>query len=420
MYSVLVSEVSDLDNRALIVRLRDVEQRRCELEAEQSLVLAEADSRQVYSDDGHASMWGQLRASLGWSNGECRTRMRTARVVAEFADVCESLFDGRIPVASAAEIGRGYANPRSGDQIGDVMGLFVNTAAQVEYDELQQLVRRWETLADVNGAHKEFNGADEARTCNVGVFDGVGRLVAQFGSSVGAEAQEILEKFAEAEFAADWDAAKARHGDKVCKAHLDRSDAQRRADGLMKALRLAAAASVGTRLADPTLNVVIDEQWFEELLVKVGLLPESTVAETIEGFDAPTLMSKRRCETTSGVPIDPYLPIKIALEGHVRRVVCDSAGAVTDMGRKQRLFRGAAREALMIQSPRCVHPGCRIRVGNCEADRIQEYSKGGLTRPNNGAPTCRRHNQRKNLGYSVNRDAAGRWHCYRPDGTEIG
>ena len=53
-------------------------------------------------------------------------------------------------------------------------------------------------------------------------------------------------------------------------------------------------------------------------------------------------------------------------------------------------------------------------------DHIIEYSNGGTTNPDNGAPTCKRHNLfRHNRRYTITRDPLGNWHTYRPDGTEV-
>ena len=81
----LVAEVRGLSDLELDARRRSIERRRRELEAEQAVVLAESDQRNRYAVDGHATMWGLLRAELGWSSGECRTRMRVARLVESFA-----------------------------------------------------------------------------------------------------------------------------------------------------------------------------------------------------------------------------------------------------------------------------------------------------------------------------------------------
>ena len=43
----------------------------------------------------------------------------------------------------------------------------------------------------------------------------------------------------------------------------------------------------------------------------------------------------------------------------------------------------------------------------------------GVTNPANSGPTCGHHNRFKTRGYTTRRDPHGRWHTYRPDGTEI-
>ena len=71
-------------------------------------------------------------------------------------------------------------------------------------------------------------------------------------------------------------------------------------------------------------------------------------------------------------------------------------------------------------STRCTAPGCRVPTTKCETDHIIEYSNGGTTNPDNGAPTCKRHNLfRHNRRYTITRDPLGNWHTYRPDGTEV-
>ncbi len=105
--------------------------------------------------------------------------------------------------------------------------------------------------------------------------------------------------------------------------------------------------------------------------------------------------------------------------GQVRRVVVDSAGVVINMGRRQRLFRGNARQAILLQSSRCVVAGCATPIRRCEADHLIEWGRHGHTDGANGAPVCGRHNRLKNSGYRVHRDNQGFWHTYRPDGTEI-
>jgi hypothetical protein len=87
--------------------------------------------------------------------------------------------------------------------------------------------------------------------------------------------------------------------------------------------------------------------------------------------------------------------------------------------RRWEMLTGNAREAVLLQSSRCVVAGCAAPIRRCQADHLTEWNRHGLTDGHNGAPVCGRHNRLKNSGYRVHRDPDGFWHTYRPDGTEI-
>jgi hypothetical protein len=158
----------------------------------------------------------------------------------------------------------------------------------------------------------------------------------------------------------------------------------------------------------------MDHTTFEAALVTLGLAPER------DGLIPDVPFRMRRCETTDGILLDPVAALRATMLGHVRRVVFDSAGTIIDFGRKRRLFTGALREAVLLQSSTCVWPGCDRPASACHADHQQEWHERGETRAGNGGPACPGHNWEKNRGrYRVWRDPGGLWHTYRPDGTEI-
>jgi hypothetical protein len=47
------------------------------------------------------------------------------------------------------------------------------------------------------------------------------------------------------------------------------------------------------------------------------------------------------------------------------------------------------------------------------------WALGGETSLANSGLLCERHHTQVHHGYRVDRDADGRWHTHRPDGTEI-
>ena len=114
------------------------------------------------------------------------------------------------------------------------------------------------------------------------------------------------------------------------------------------------------------------------------------------------------------------MPVMASFTGEVRRVVVDSAGVVVDMGRRQRLFTGSLREAVLLSGRRCTWLGCHVPGSVCQADHVLPWSNAGPTSTANGGPLCGYHNRWKSRGYRTHRDPQGHWHHYRPDGTEIG
>jgi hypothetical protein len=132
------------------------------------------------------------------------------------------------------------------------------------------------------------------------------------------------------------------------------------------------------------------------------------------------LLRNTRCETPQGHQVDADDMIAAALVGRVRRVVLDGAGRVVDLGRRQRLFTGAAAAALRLSGRRCIWPGCSVEAAHTQCDHIDPWAAArGPTSPTNGALLCGHHNRFKSGGYRVWRDPDGNWHVYRPDGTEI-
>ncbi len=199
---------------------------------------------------------------------------------------------------------------------------------------------------------------------------------------------------------------------------LPRTDAQRRWDALHHVFLDAAGTPADAQAPEPLVNIVMDAVTFETTLARMRLIELQHRGPMRVIDDLP--LDQWRCETTTGTLVDPVAAVVAALHGHVRRVVFDSAGNVTDLGRRRRLFSGAAREAVQLQASRCIWPDCTIPAGRCQSDHLTDWQHDGPTRPDNGAPLWARHNRWKNHGYRVSRDADGTWHTRRPDGTEIG
>lgn len=418
MLADVKAEISGLSTPERVARTRSVEADIRRLEAELAVLIGELDGDAVHRVDGHASVRGFLRAELRWSEGDITHRLRSARLVDDLPDVMEALWAGDVGVSQVRALGKARANPRCGDQLGDHASILLAHARSLSYEEFALCVRRWEMLADADGAYKDAEANHARRSMSMVEHDGVGHIIGQCGALDLAEIREIWGRFKDAEFTADWEATKAKHGDAACVGLMPRSDTQRGFDAFKQMCIDAASTPADSQRPEPTLNIVMDVNTFERTLAAMGLAPDSDSSpQTLLGDLA---IHKWRCETIDGTLVSPVEAVLAALHGHVRRVVFDSAGNVVDLGRRRRLFEGTVREAVLLVAIRCIWPGCFVPVGRCQADHIEDWQHGGCTCSTNGAPLCGRHNRWKNRGYKVWRDPDGIWHTYRPDGTEIG
>ena len=373
-------------------------------------VVDEADRRGVCAVDGHASVRGWAAATVRWSPVELRDRQRCARLGRDVPAVLAALAAGTVGVAQVRELARARANPRAGDQLAAAGDVLLDHAQQLSFDGFKTVVRRWEQLADADGAHRDHDDAHAGRhaaMCEVG--DSF-HLDARYGAAQGVTMRNILERFTQAEFAAEWAELTARHGDAATPTMLERSAAQRRADALAAIFDRAAAADPAVVGPEPVVNIVIDETtWLAHLA--------RTLGDTDTALPDPATVTQRRCQTIDGTLLDPADVIAAAVVGHIRRLVVDAAGVTIDLGRSSRCFTGNARTAAMLQGVQCIYPGCANR--HCQIDHTIPWAHGGSTSPANAGPLCPRHNRWKTRGYRTWRDPHGRWHTHRPDGTEL-
>ncbi|MGY1807459.1 HNH endonuclease signature motif containing protein [Blastococcus sp. SYSU D00669] len=63
--------------------------------------------------------------------------------------------------------------------------------------------------------------------------------------------------------------------------------------------------------------------------------------------------------------------------------------------------------------------GCDAPHHRCEVHHLLAWALGGETSLDNSGLLCERHHTQVHHGFRIERDDAGRWHAYRPDGTEI-
>lgn len=352
------------------------------------------------------------------SPAETRRRLQTMRALRDLPEAARRLAAGEIGVDQVREIAKLHANPRLRELIvdGDVR---LVAHAQRDFESFSEVLHRWEQFGDPTGAEQRHAQAHGGRNAMVFERDGVVHVHATCGSGQGAVLMEIFQRQCDAEFLADWEAARAESwerdadGDRIdAMACLARTDAQRRMDALHRLVVRGVAASPEAVTPEPLVNIVITKAEFDAELAAMMRGDRVSMSATIDEVD------DKRCETTTGLTISTRDAVIASMLGDVRRVVIDSSGRVVDLGRKRR-FTGAAREAVLLDGRRCLWPGCGRASARNQIDHTREHARGGRTAPDNGGPACGRHNRLKTHGYTARRDSTGTWHVHRPDGTEL-
>jgi len=378
-------------------------------------VVAECDRTHAFRDDGHVSVRNWVAAETNTAGGEALARMRVARLSDACPQAVDALASGRVGIAQIREIARVRANPRVTGAVDDMIDELLTEAAATPLHAFIAMIRRLEALLDADGSHRDHDAAHAGRRLRMWSRPDqpIGELFGQFGAADYAEIAEILERYTDAE--TDHDLAQARlSGDHT---PLARTPDQRRADALLQALRDAAAANTPSHGGVPVVNYVVTQSLIDEHITAM-------VQARTPNLDR---LSPRDqwCLTASGIPVDPTVVVAAMLIGHVRRIVLDATGRIIDVGRKRRLFTGAARDAATLQAlidngdGRCLWPGCGRRR-RLQIDHTLEHQHGGTTDAHNADPLCGPHNRHKSHHHTITRDPTGHWHTHRPDGTRIG
>src|SRR4029077_10641515 len=333
MFADIVEELMGLDDVQVTERFRELELRRRRDEAELLALVAVADARGVYAADGHLTVKGWLRANANWSPAEVNSTPRKARLLNDHPSVGDALLEGHIGVAQVAELARVRANPRCGDRLGEVIDQLVDHGEQLDYRAFCKVVKRWENLADADGAHHDAEITNERRTASLHPVDEGIELRASGGSAITSGSMtKIFDQFVEDEFRADVAARTEMYGENAPASLLPRTAAQRRFDALAKIFETAAAMPAGSTLPGLVLNLVVSQERFEFELAQFGLI--DATSGPYAGITDDLL--HQYCETENGIAVIGHDIIRAALTGHVRRFVIDGQGVVVDVGRKRR------------------------------------------------------------------------------------
>ena len=404
-----------LDDRAQLELVRRVELCRRRIDHGTDRLAGHLDTSGAPAVEGHTSARAALVHLGRLPMAAARARVLTARTLRLLPAVAAAHAAGSIPTDHVRAIARTASNPRVQRFLDAADPVFAEQASEEPYADFCRWLRQWEALADEDGAERDAATTHDRRHAElVENPDGGFSLQAGHGTLEGASIKEVFERFVDAELLSDWAEARGRLGDAATDADLVRTPRQRRADALTAIFRRAARSS---RSAAPLVNILVDQATFERELARAA---GAWVGPAV--LDHP---DDRRCESLDGTSLRPSEVVAAALVGHVRRVVIDAQSNVIDLGRRQRLFTGSARDAALIQGALDGHDGVRCGWSGClrrrglQIDHREAAGHGGPTDVDNSLPLCGFHNRLKEHGWRPVRGPDGRWTFLRPDGSRI-
>lgn len=435
MFGELLDELIGLSDAELVARIEANELERRRTDAEMAAALAVAKERNLHGACGHRTMAAFCRARLNWSTSEAGRRLGVARAVNAVDGLGHEWVNGRFGWSQAVKLAIANANPRVAEQLREFAPHLLQHAEQMPYHDFAAVVDHFVAQADEDGAHDDRDAEVEGRTARVVGVGGSLDVRASGGDGLtAAEMVEIHARFTDIEFRADLEANRRRFGDLADGHPLPRTDRQRRFDALVAIFRTAAGAGEVGSPAEPLVNIVVDSSTWGRVVLEAGLTTSTDLSgRPIDPFtgiavdDARNLIDDLTdggahfCETTSGVPVHPHDVLRAALAGHIRRTVIDADRVVIDLGRRQRLFTGSARQAAKLLIRRCEHVGCELPVAWCEVDHAEEWDRnGGRTDQSNAAVLCRMHNNDKHRRrWRTRRARNGCSYTFGADGTII-
>ncbi len=415
MYSTLVENLFDVTDDELTERFRVLEVQRRRTEAEMAAIVQEGQRRALHTVDGHRTMKHWVRAQINCPAGDATRLRRLAAALNTVDGLGDALHDGHIGAAQANELARLRAHPRVGDQLDSASSLLLQHAEHLSYEEFRVVARRWETLADLDGAERDDEASEARRKASVIEVGGAIDVRACGGSGlVTAELLAIFDRFVQAEFGKDVAARTAEFGPDAPASTLPRTDAQRRFDALVAIFRAAVVAPADGVAPVPVVNLLVGLDTIERLVIR-----RITGDDPGAGLDVD--LNVERMEADTGTSVSPDDVLAAAVIGHVRRVVIDGAGVVVDAGRKRRLFSGVAREMALLLAHSCDHVGCTVPARLCQVDHLAEWERDdGGTDQANSKPRCSTHNPWKSAHrLRSKRDEFGNVVDFRDDATAM-
>ncbi len=385
------------------------------LHALQASLVHEVAVSSSYVDDAHHNVTSWLQAVTNSARSTALHHVQVAALLAELPVLAAAVEAGDVGDDQLRLLVGLHSNPRCGPLLADSEELLLGHAKGLRLREFRIVCQRWLAHADPDGAHRDHEASRENRSVTSSNRGAGHEFRASGDALTGDILTEIVNRQAAIELEHDIAWRTNQYGDRANEYPLPRTTKQRRYDAFIAVMTNNAGAGGET----PLVNIFTNENTLRHAIRNYF------GHDTDDLGDPGTSDRLWMCQTANGAPVDPHDLVVAALIGRVRKVLTDSTGRVIDLGRKSRLFTGAAREAILLSGNRCCWPGCEQTGPFLHIDHLTPWTGpardrgGGETNTFNGGPLCATHNRRKHTdNTTITRNHTG-WHHHRPDGTEI-
>jgi hypothetical protein len=324
------------------------------LAALKARLMAAADTRRAYADDGSKTAAAWLAKECNAAPAAIRREALVGRRLRKMPSTDEAFATGAIGADQVLVLTKLASSPRAVVAISfpEAEGLLVGFAKDLPFDDFVIAAKHWESTVDPDGAEDDADRFFERRRVRLSQVGDQFVLEGQFDVVQGTEIHTALTRIAKELREQDRAAFKdANGGVEPTDDQLPRTPAQRWADALAEMARRAMAMPKGARLPEPLVTVVVG---LESLTGKV-------------------------CELFNKQPVTPGQVARVLDRSEIERVVFDSPNRVIEVGKRRRFFTGGLRRAIEVRDRHCQHPGCREPAEWCQADHIQPHGWGGLT-----------------------------------------
>ena len=369
-----------LDRTALLVAARN------RIDAELARTVRRAECVQGPEHDGQKSMRSWLVGHARLSPAAAGQAVRNGRVLEALPAVAAACAAGAVTadqVSVIAPISRPEnlaAAAKQGIDVAEVAAVLTEVAATRPHADLGPVVEHYLARLDPDGPEPD---PTEQRALFIAKHaDGSLTFRGELDAVGGEKFQTAIEAIVQAD---------RPEGD-------TRSRAQQQGDALVQLCDNALASG-----QLPILRTVKPH-----VIVKVGL---DDLVDPATGPGA--------AEMGFGATISAARARLLACDGNVTRIVIGPDGRPLDVGRDKRSYPPHLRRAIEVRDEHCVFAGCHAPSYWGDVHHLVHWADGGETSEDNGALLCERHHTKVHHGFRIERDAEGRWHTYRPDGTEI-